>query len=274
MCILLFLEFKNAIIRNNKKDGKENPYMEEAGLENFIRRKVREAGARGVVVGISGGIDSAVVATLCTKALGKRRVIALIMPERDTTEKRDAEDAVGLAKHLGVEYYTIDFSSVYKEFKTILPTFGKEERIPNGNLRARIRMCILYYFSNSRNLLVAGTGNRSELKMGYFTRYGDGGVDFLSIGGLYKTEVRKLAERLGVPKEVIKKKPSPGLWEGQTAEGELGISYSKLDRILERIGKENDRVIARELGLKESTIKKVRERVKLMKFKCEMPDIA
>ncbi|NYZ76441.1 NAD+ synthase [Candidatus Micrarchaeota archaeon] len=243
-------------------------------LEKFIKRKVREAGARGVVVGLSGGIDSAVVATLCTKALGKRRVTALIMPERETTGKREIEDALRVAKHLGVEYYTIDFSSVYTEFKRILPTFEEGARIPNGNLRARIRMCILYYFSNSRNLLVAGTGNRSELKMGYFTRYGDGGVDFLPIGGLYKTEVRKLAEELGVPKEIIKKKPSPGLWEGQTAEGELGVSYGKLDHILMRVSKETDRTIARELGLKESTIRRVRERIKLMKFKCEMPEIA
>jgi NAD+ synthase len=243
-------------------------------IEKFIRRKVREAGARGAVVGISGGIDSAVVATLCVRALGKRRVTALIMPEIETTGKRDVEDATRLAKHLGVEYYTIDLSQVYKEFKKILPTFEEEERVPNGNLRARIRMCILYYFSNSRNLLVAGTGNRSELKMGYFTRYGDGGVDFLPIGGLYKTEVRKLAEELEISQRIISKKPSPGLWEGQTAEGELGISYSKLDRILERIGKKTDRAIAGELGLKESTIRRVRERIKLMKFKCEIPEIA
>lgn len=253
----------------------ENPYMKEGlGLEKFIRRKVREASARGVVVGLSGGIDSAVVATLCTRALGKRRVTALIMPERETTKKRDMEDALRVAKHLGVEHYVIDFSSVYKEFKIMLPTFEEGARIPNGNLRARIRMCILYYFSNSRNLLVAGTGNRSELKMGYFTRYGDGGVDFLPIGGLYKTEVRKLAESLGVPNEIIKKKPSPGLWEGQTAEGELGISYRKLDRILMRIGKESDKSIAGDLSLKESTIRKVRKRINLMEFKCEMPEIA
>ncbi len=248
--------------------------MQVRRTESFIRRKVREAGAKGVVVGISGGIDSAVVATLCTRALGKKRVTALIMPESETTGKTDMEDAVKLAKRLGVGYYIIDFSSVYKEFKMILPRFGEGARIPNGNLRARIRMCTLYYFSNSRNLLVAGTGNRSELKMGYFTRYGDGGVDFLPIGGLYKTEVRKLAEKLGVPREIIRKKPSPGLWEGQTAEGELGISYSKLDSILMRIGKESDRTIARELGLKESTIRRVRERIKLMEFKCEMPEIA
>jgi NAD+ synthase len=243
-------------------------------LQSFIRRKVREAGARGVVVGLSGGVDSAVVATLCAMALGKKRVTALIMPESETTGKRDMEDAVRVAKILNVKYYIIDFSLVYREFKMVLPTFGEGARIPNGNLRARIRMCILYYFANSRNLLVAGTGNRSELKMGYFTRYGDGGVDFLPIGGLYKTEVKRLAEELGVPNEIIRKKPSPNLWEGQTAEGELGISYSKLDRILMRIGKENDRAIARELGLKESTIRKVRERVKLMEFKCKMPEIA
>jgi len=246
----------------------------ERSIEEFIRRKVREAGARGVVVGLSGGVDSTVVATLCARALGRKRVTALIMPESETTGERDIEDAMRVAKHLGVRYYIIDFSSVYNEFKMILPTFGEGARIPNGNLRARIRMCVLYYFSNSRNLLVAGTGDRSELKMGYFTRYGDGGVDFLPIGGLYKTEVRKLAEELGVPKEIVRKKPSPSLWGGQTAEGELGISYSKLDRLLMRIGKENDGAIAKELGLKESTIRKVKKRIKSMEFKCKMPEIA
>jgi NAD+ synthase len=249
-------------------------HMQAKRIESFIRAKVRGAKARGVVVGISGGIDSAVVATLCTRALGRKRVTALIMPESETTGEKDLKDAVRLAKRLGVKYYVIDFSQVYSEFKTILPTFAEGARVPNGNLRARIRMCILYYFSNSRNLLVAGTGNKSELKMGYFTRYGDGGVDFLPIGGLYKTEVRKLADELGVPAEITKKKPSPGLWEGQTAEGELGISYSKLDHILMRVGGKSDKSIARELGLKESTIRKIRERIKLMGFKCEMPEIA
>jgi len=249
-------------------------HMQAKRIENFISGKVREAHAKGVVVGLSGGIDSAVVATLCTRALGRKRVTALIMPESETTREKDLMDAVMLAKRLGVKHYVIDFSQVYKEFKTILPTFAEGARIPNGNLRARIRMCTLYYFSNSRNLLVAGTGNKSELKMGYFTRYGDGGVDFLPIGGLYKTEVRKLAEELGIPGEITKKKPSPGLWEGQTAEGELGISYGKLDHILMRIEGEDDRSIAKELGLKESTIRKIRERIKLMEFKCEMPEIA
>jgi NAD+ synthase len=262
------------MIRNNKKMPLEKMYMQIKRIEGFIRRKVREAGAKGVVLGLSGGIDSSVVATLCVRALGRSKVTAVIMPESETTGEKDLKDAVRLAKRLGVSYYIIDFSQVYKEFKMILPTFAEGARIPNGNLRARIRMCMLYYFSNSRNLLVAGTGNRSELKMGYFTRYGDGGVDFLPIGGLYKTDVRKLAEEIGIPSEITKKKPSPGLWEGQTAEGELGISYSKLDNILMRIGRETDKAIARELGLKESTIRKVKQRIKLMKFKCEMPEIA
>lgn len=247
---------------------------DEASLEKFIRRKVREAGAGGVVVGLSGGVDSALVATLCTRALGRGRVTALVMPESETTSKRDVEDALRVARHLGVEHYVVDFSCVYKNFKKILPTFKEKARIPNGNLRARIRMCVLYYFSNSRNLLVAGTGNKSELMMGYFTRYGDGGVDFLPIGGLYKTEVRRLAAELGVPKEIIRKKPSPGLWKGQTAEGELGVSYEKLDSILMRVGKESSKSIAKELGLKESTIRKIEKRIKSMKFKCEMPEIA
>jgi len=246
----------------------------ERSIESFISRKVREAGARGVVVGISGGVDSAVVAALCARALGKKRVTALVMPEMESTSKRTIKDAKKVARLLGIECYVIDFSSVYREFKGILPIFSEKALVADGNLRARIRMCILYYFANRRKLLVAGTGDRSELMMGYFTRYGDGGVDFLPIGRLYKTDVRKLALTLGIPLGIVEKKPSPGLWRGQTAEGELGMNYEKLDKILKGIGRKGDAALASELGVKESSIRRVRERIKLMEFKNRMPEVA
>jgi len=242
-------------------------------IESFIRRKVREAGARGVVVGLSGGVDSAVVAAVCTRALGRGKVTALILPESETASRRNIDDAKKLAKSLGIRCHRVDFSPVYDEFRRILPPFSERALIPNGNLKARIRMCILYYFANRRKLLVAGTGNRSEIMMGYFTRYGDGGVDFLPIGGLYKTGVKRLAQQLGIPRWIIDKKPSPGLWRGQTAEEELGIDYEKLDKILVGIGRKSDARLAEELGLKEKTISGIRERIKLMRFKREMPEV-
>jgi len=241
-------------------------------IVKFIRRKVKEAGARGVVVGLSGGVDSAVVTALCKMALGKG-VIALIMPESETSQE-DVADAVEFAKKMKVRYYVVDFSRVYNEFKRAIPIFNEKALVANGNLKARIRMCILYYFANRKKLLVAGTGNRSELLMGYFTRYGDGGVDFLPIGGLYKTDVVKLARELGIPKKIIEKKPSPGLWKGQTAEGELGVEYGKLDEVLRRIEFRSDSEIAEEVGLSKARVRGIRKRIKLMKFKCEMPEVA
>jgi len=243
-------------------------------IENFIRRKVKEAGAKGVVIGLSGGVDSAVVATLCARALGKGKVKVLIMPESDTASADNINDAKKVAKLLGVDCQVIDFSPVYRKFKKSLPIFKEGALIQNGNLKARIRMCLLYYFANRDNLLVAGTGNRSEIRMGYFTRYGDGGVDFLPVGGLYKNEVKKLAGKLGVPEGIIEKKPSPGLWVGQTAEGELGIEYGRLDIILKGIGRKSDARLAAEAGVGREEIKKVRERIKLMEFKSKMPEVA
>ncbi|MEM3555797.1 MAG: NAD+ synthase [Candidatus Micrarchaeia archaeon] len=246
--------------------------MQIKKILKFIKRKVKEAGARGVVVGLSGGVDSAVVTALCKTALGRKKVTALIIPESETPQE-DVADAVEFAKKIGVRYYIVDFSNVYKEFGKVIPIFDEKALIPNGNLKARIRMCILYYFANRKKLLVAGTGNRSELLMGYFTRYGDGGVDFLPIGRLYKTDVAKLARKLGIPNKIIEKKPSPGLWRGQTAEGELGIPYVKLDEVLKRL-KFSDSKIAKEVGLSEAKVRGVRKRIKLMKFKCEMPEVA
>jgi len=243
-------------------------------IENFIRRKVKEAGAKGVVIGLSGGVDSAVVATLCARALGKGKVKVLIMPESDTASAGNINDAKKVANLLGVDFQVIDFNSVYREFKKILPIFKESALIPNGNLKARIRMCMLYYFANRNNLLVAGTGNRSEIVMGYFTRYGDGGVDFLPIGKLYKNEVKKLAGKLGVPKEIIERKPSPCLWVGQTAEGELGMDYGKLDIILKGVVRKSDAKLAAEAGVGRGEVKRIKERIKLMEFKSKMPEVA
>ncbi|HIQ38463.1 MAG TPA: NAD+ synthase [Methanothermococcus okinawensis] len=237
-------------------------------LTHFIRNVVKKAKARGVVVGLSGGIDSSVVATLCVKALGRDKVLGVIMPERDSDPK-DIEHAKMIAEKLGIRYIISDITDILKAFGAggYVPT-REFDRIADGNLKARIRMCILYYFANRRKLLVAGTSNKSELYMGYGTKYGDLGSDFLVIGNLFKTEVRELAKYLGIPQEIIDKPPSAGLWKGQKDEEELGITYEVLDRILERIEKGEDKEkISKDLNVPLSQVEEVLNRIEANKHK-------
>jgi len=237
-------------------------------LTNFIRDVVERANAKGVVVGLSGGIDSSVVATLCVKALGKERVLGVIMPERDT-DPRDVEHAKMVAEKLGIKYIISDITDILKAFGAggYVPT-REFDRIVDGNLKARIRMCILYYFANKRKLLVAGTSNKSELYMGYGTKYGDLGSDFLVIGNLFKSEVRELARYLGIPQEIIDKPPSAGLWKGQRDEDELGITYELLDKILERIERGEDKEkISKDLNVPLSQVEEIINRIEANKHK-------
>ncbi|MBW9223956.1 NAD+ synthase [Methanothermococcus sp. SCGC AD-155-E23] len=237
-------------------------------LTNFIRDVVKRAKAKGVVVGLSGGIDSSLVATLCVKALGRDKVLGVIMPERDTDPK-DVEDAKMIAEKLGIKYIVSDITDVLKAFGAggYVPT-REFDRIADGNLKARVRMCILYYFANKRKLLVAGTSNKSELYMGYGTKYGDLGSDFLVIGNLFKSEVRELARYLGVPQEIIDKPPSAGLWKGQRDEDELGITYELLDKILERIERGEDKEkIARDLNVPPSQVEEIIRRIEANRHK-------
>ncbi len=196
-----------------------------------IREKVEERGCRGVVVGLSGGIDSSVTAFLSVRALGKDRVLGLIMPYV-TTPKEDVEDAIKVAEMLGIQYRVIDVSKIRDAYASSIPDFDEHDRIPAGNLLPRIRMTLLYYYANKYNLLVAGTGDRSELLIGYFTKYGDGGVDILPIGCLYKTQVRALGRYLGVPEQIVTKPSSPRLWPGHLAEEELQLKYEVIDLVL------------------------------------------
>jgi len=196
-------------------------------IVSFVKRKVEEAEAEGIVLGISGGIDSAVTAYLCTEALGSRRVLGLIMPDLRATPEEDVADAKLVASELCIETKVIDIAPLHKAFlKSLEPN-----RLAEGNLRARIRMSLLYYHANLTNMLVAGTGDRSELLLGYYTKYGDGGVDILPIADLYKTEVRRLGESLGINRRIVAKKSSPRLWPGHIAEDEIGLSYDVLDSI-------------------------------------------
>ncbi len=199
-------------------------------LTEWIREKTSAAGCEGVVLGISGGIDSAVVAGLAVRAF-PGHTLGVIMPCESLPE--DIEHGHLVAQKYGFELKVIDLLPIYKMFTELL---GEEEGPRSGlaraNIKPRLRMITLYYYAQKRNYLVLGTENKSELTIGYFTKYGDGGSDLLPIGGLVKSQVKELARHLEVPEVIIDKPPSAGLWEGQTDEGEIGLSYEELDRFI------------------------------------------
>jgi len=241
-------------------------------IKEFIKEKVEKAGADGVVLGLSGGVDSTVTAYLCKEALGSDKVLGIIMPT-STTSSIDIKHASMVAEILGIENETINIDHLIKPFKSLC--HHKSTKLAKGNLKARMRMLILYYHSNSLNRLVVGTGNLTELQVGYFTKYGDGGVDILPIGCLYKSQVKVLAEKLGVPREIIEKTPTAGLWYGQTDEEELGIRYHTLDKILYLMIDHclDDQMISEKIGVPIKEVKRIKSMVKRSHHKLNPPEI-
>ena len=210
-------------------------------LCDWMEDKVTKAKAEGVVFGLSGGIDSAVVAVLSMRVLPKN-TLAIIIPCHSL--EADINDALDLINKFNIPYKIIDLSKVYDSLIHLLNDKEKKGsfKLAEANMKPRLRMITLYYFANKLNYLVVGTGNRSELTIGYFTKYGDGGADILPLGNLLKSQVKELAEYLDIPKKIINKLPSAGLWEGQTDEQEIGINYDQLDKYL-KIGKlDNKRI--------------------------------
>lgn len=211
----------------SKKDLRE----ETKEVISWTKEYVEKSKMSGVVVGLSGGIDSALVAKICTDAIGKDRVKGLILPCFSTRE--DVEDAIMVAEWLGISYDVVSLDDTFSSLmKTMGPVIGEGNCLVAANMKSRLRMVSLYSYANLNKALVVGTTNKSEMTIGYYTKYGDGGVDFEPIQEFLKTEVWSMASFLGVPRKIIDRIPSAGLWEGQSDENEIGMSYSDLDNIL------------------------------------------
>ena len=241
----------------------------------LVRRFVDEAKVNGVVLGMSGGVDSTTTAYLCVKALGKDKVKVLFMPESETFNPEDFEDVKNAANNLGLDVVKTDISNVYRAFLETIPFSDPKNFKVNGNLKSRIRMATLYYFANKFGLLVTGSSNKTELLTGYYTKWGDGASDMLPLGSLYKTQVKKLASYLNIPKKIIDKTPTAGLWIGQTDEDELGVKYEVLDQILYGLVdlKLNPKLVAEKLKISFEVVKKVKGMVETSMHKRCMPPI-
>ena len=235
-------------------------------LVAFIRKCVEDAGADGVVVGISGGVDSAVVVKLCADALGGDRVLAVVMPPAFTPAE-DYRHTKQMCKAWGVNYSAISIQAAVDAFSGMLLT-GKEAPLEKGNIMARCRMVVLYDKAKKENSLVVGTTNRSELLMGYMTKFGDGAEDIMPMALVYKTQVWELARLIGVPQEVIDKVPTAGLWEGQSDEEEMGITYHDLDRALNAFDQgASDAEMAEAGGITAERAAEIREQIRRMEHK-------
>ncbi|MCX6801671.1 MAG: NAD+ synthase [Candidatus Diapherotrites archaeon] len=228
----------------------------------------KKAGCKKAVFGLSGGIDSAVTAYVLEKALGPENVFALFMPYEVNDSRQDLRDALKVAAQTQIGFCVFPIKKICDEFDE---TVWMPNRLAKANLRARARMMVLYSFANSQNALVVGTSNRTELLLGYFTKQGDGACDIMPLASLYKGEIMKLAGWLGVPKEIIRKKPTAGLWRGQTDEGEIGVKYEVIDEILRGYFDRKENIKALEKKFGKTAVSKVLSRAEKNAHKGKLP---
>lgn len=196
-------------------------------IEEFLKNQVSKNNSKGLIFGLSGGVDSVVTGYLCHRALPEQ-TMTLLLPDSKISPKVETEDAIKMVEELKLDYKLIDINPIVNQYSKYLEPSEKAL----GNLRARVRANLLYYYANLKKHLVVGSSDKSEFLIGYFTKFGDGSADILPIVSLYKTQVRKMGEFLGISQSILSKKSSPNLWLGHFAEEELGMSYEEIDLIL------------------------------------------
>lgn len=244
----------------------------EKRIRRFIKQYVENAKADGIVLGLSGGVDSNTTAALSSLSIGGERVLGLMLPEKETYNLKDIDDAKRVAEKFGLKTKICDITPALEGFYKTMPIFELADKLCKGNIKARTRMVYLYYYANKFNRIVCGSSDKSETMMGYFTKWGDAAADISPIMDLYKTQVRKLAVHLGIPAELAAKPSTPALWPNQLAETELGIKYETLDLILyglERFMATEE--IAQQLNIENVLVKKVKNRWLTAEHKRRMP---
>lgn len=240
-------------------------------IGTFLRAHALAAGLRGVVLGLSGGIDSALTARLARDALGAENVLGVLLPDAGSDPALEQETRA-FGEALGLEMRSVPIGPLVDAFRTALPEIS--DRVTVGNTAARIRMSVLFALAREQHRLVAGTGNKTELLLGYFTKYGDGGADLLPIGDLYKTDVAALAEELDLPRAVRERPPTAGFWPGQTDEQELGVSYPEADRVLRALEElRSEEEIPALTGVDAGTVRSIVARVRAHRHKRRLPPI-
>ena len=240
-------------------------------IVEFIKSKVSESKTDGIVIGLSGGIDSTLAAYLSCEAVGKENMFGITLPSA-TTPAEDTVHGTEIAETLGIPHKEIPIDGILNEFLSL--TQLDNDSLAIGNLKARIRMSIIYYYANQKNYLVCGTGNKSEILIGYFTKHGDGACDMEPIGDLYKTDVFRLSEFMGIPTEIISKPPRAGLWDNQTDEAEIGMSYDLLDQILYLYAEKDMKTseIAERLDIPADDIDMIITKIKRSEHKSKVPE--